>query len=315
MNLAPVTVPFALFGEVSPLHKAVGASAWIPTRPLGGWMATYGKIGPNGGIIPTVDRDDHIFEAAGTIGKIDFTEYLAKGLWNDTHTEVIVGVPSGLEFCGPDSPLAKAHSKVGFWTEGHLFDRRDPRSWLSCTTYEPTSADLDQADYYWHLATMLKGMPRSLGFSAEGKMQLSPCGHRIIYARVARNSVCELPVNPDSIATPLRLAREHRLVPDMVGKSPCADCRCPWDSRCKVAPLAKGVSPADAVDPVLVVQDLEDEAADQAGEDEPSPYAMLQQLVIERTHCTPADARRWIAGYLRKNKANVAEATQTEGRA
>ena len=251
-------------GEVLPLAKAA-ADGFRPTRPLGGWLATYGKIGPNGGVIPTTDRQGHIFEAARAIGLIDFSDYLAKGRWNDTHIgyteetkhlpKVFVGLPTGLEFHGEHTQLAKAHKKVGFWTEGHLFDRTDPRSWTMFGDYEPTSADLARADYFWGLATMLKGMPRPLGFSAQGKLLLSPCKKRIIWAKIEHNAVCEVPQNPDASALPLHLAVPEGsfVLPEMVGAIPCADCRCPAGARCKLVDGSKGVVATS----FPVVQDLE----------------------------------------------------------
>lgn len=284
---APATARFDLFGEVSFLAKA-STGVYVPSRPLGGWLATYGKILPNGGVIPTVDREGHNFEAASTLGRIDFSDYLAKGKWNDTHTSVIVGLPTGLEFHDEHTDLAKAHRKVGFWTEGHLFDRADPRSWTMFGSYDPTSKDLDRADHFWHLATMLKGMPRPLGFSAHGKMILSPCKTRIIWARVEENAVCEVPMNPDASALPLRLAVPDGTVlsPEMVGKAPCATCRCPAGARCKVADARKSVTAATIPAP----EDLEGAAND----DEKTEDDRVVELLVAKHGLTPAHARTWL---------------------
>ena len=219
-------IPFALNGLVSPLVKAAVGTAWTPTRPLGGWLCTYGKLGARGGVVPTVDREGHVFEAAKALGMIDFSEYLAKGKWNDTHNEnVIVGLPTLLEYHDGETDLSKAHRKVGWWTEGHLFDRNDPQSWELFGRHTPTSEDLAKADYYWKLATLLKGTPRNLAMSAHGKMILSKCKGRIIWAKVPQAAVCEMPQNADSALEPLTLA-----VPideAMVGAMPCATCTCP----------------------------------------------------------------------------------------
>jgi hypothetical protein len=122
---------FKLAGDLWPLQdlRKAGATAWAPTRPLGGWLCTYGHVGPDGGVVPTRDRDGHVFEAARQLGAIDFERYIDRGTWNDTHTPTAVGLPDSLEFHDGTTPLSKAHLKVGFWTTGHLFDRVDPKSW------------------------------------------------------------------------------------------------------------------------------------------------------------------------------------------
>lgn len=226
--------PFYLEGSVTPLvgleplRKSAGAW-WTPTRPLGGWLATYGKIGPDGGIVPTVDRDGQNFQAAGRLGDIDFSEYLLKGLWNDTHDENrIVGRATSLEFHNGTTELSKAHGKVGFWTTGHLFDRSDPQSWDGLD-HPPSPVELQRADHFWKLATLLKGTPRPLALSAHGRMLLSPCRQRIIWAEVRQSAVCETPVNPDATLEPLELARKtgiYELLRKGVGGRACGACRC-----------------------------------------------------------------------------------------
>lgn len=289
-----------------PLAKADAKSGWMPTRPLGGWLATYGKIDENGRVVPTVDRQGHIFEAARTIGQIDFSDYLGKGRWNDTHLKpkVWVGVPTSLEHHDESSELAKAHRKVGWWTEGHLYDRFDPRSWTLFGDYEPTVEDLAKADHFWQIATMLRGLPRPLGFSAEGQMLLSPCKSRIIWARVDGNAVCEVPQNPDTAASPLALAVPDGtpLVPEMAGRLPCDTCSCPAGARCKLtaasaaaAPLAKAqtigrgtfASAGDPYDPTTLVEVRHREAAGTTDDD-------LIALVMRRFGVTQRTARRWV---------------------
>lgn len=232
---------FALSGSVAPLAK--GDGAYMPRRRLGGWLATYGKLSPSGGLVPTEDREGHTFEAARTFGGIDFSEYRKRGLWNDTHHfngQAFVGVPTVLEHHDEESPLAKSHGKVGWWTEGHLWDREDPRSWTDFTDYVPNETDFERADYYWKAANLLKGVPRDLGFSAHGKMLLSPCGKRIIWAAVTECAVCELPQNPDATAQLLTLA--VKVTPRMLGADPCDRCSCPPNLRCPPLVADRGVA-------------------------------------------------------------------------
>jgi hypothetical protein len=233
------TFDFELQGNLAPLVKAaVGAKGHSPSRMLGGWLMTYGKLGPDGGVVPTVDRDGQVMEAARELGHIDWSPYLDGGLWNDTHNEaVIVGAPTNLEFHDGSTPLSQAHGKVGFWTTGHLFDRNDPSSWELYTdtsrwpSGRPSEAELDRADHFWELAQLLKGLPRPIGFSAHGSMALSPCRKRIIWCQVRQAAVCELPKNPDATAellkgSPLELLVMRKAVP-RADTNPCAKCKCP----------------------------------------------------------------------------------------
>lgn len=295
--LKPEKLRFSLHGEVTPLAKAAAPEGYQPRRALGGWLATYATIGANGGLVPTEDREGHIFEAAKAIGMIDFTAYLRKGIWNDTHEPIYIGVPTGLEFHDEHSELAKAHRKVGFWTEGHLFDRNDPRSWSQFTKYEPTSKDLERADYYWTLATMLKGLPRPLGFSAHGDMILSKCKRRIIWASVAENAVCELPQNPYATAHPLRLAVSQPIRADMIGTNPCATCSCPPGARCPVRPLAKA---GGVTHTTPTSQDLEPASTGDSTSEltENEREEALVQLLVDYHHVSEAQARRWVRTYL-----------------
>jgi len=254
---------------MEPLRKSAGAW-WTPTRPLGGWLATYGKIGPDGGIVPTIDRDNQNFQAAGRLGDIDFSEYLQKGLWNDTHNEDrIVGRASTLEFHNGTTELSKAHGKVGFWTTGHLFDRTDPQSWEGLD-YTPSPLEFQRADHFWKLARLLKGTPRPLAFSAHGLMQLSPCRKRIIWAKVRQSAVCETPVNPDATVEPLELARKagiYELLRKGVGGDICGKCRC--TTPCSV--LAKA--------------QIDDRRA------------QLVAAIQKRSNVDEPTARRWLESY------------------
>lgn len=196
-------INFDVTGE---LVKARGGAR---SRPMAGWLTTYGQLGPDGKIRETFDRDDQVMEAARKLGAIRWDGYLKKGVWNDTHRPgVIVGLPTSLEFHGGDTPLSKAHRKIGFFTEGHLFDRNDPGSWAGLTdsignARTPTDHEFKRADHFWNLANLLKGSPRGIGLSAEGKMALSPCRRRIIQAQIDAAAVCEYPRNPDATLEPL----------------------------------------------------------------------------------------------------------------
>ena len=263
---------------------------YAPTRPLGGWLATWAKLTQAGTLAPTTDREHQVFEAARTLGMVDFGPYLRKGMWNDTHTAINVGIPTSLEYHDETSALAKAHAKVGWWTEGHLFDRDDPRSWTLFGDYEPTRDDLDRSDYFWHVATMLKGLPRTLGLSAEGDMMLSPCGTRIIWAQVRKAAVCETPVNPDASLVPMRLA-----VPvdrSMLTRSPCSDCRCPPNARCA---LRKSVMlPSISDDPSDGELVDEREPPERDAEEQAARSERLAQLIVEQYLVPLAVARRWV---------------------
>lgn len=289
--------PFAMNGEVAPLVKASTGTAWVPTRPMGGWLATYGKIGPNGGVVPTRDREGQVFEAAKVLGMINFDTYLRKGRWNDTHDEgVIVGVPTSLEFHDETTDLAKAHRKTGFWTEGHLFDRSDPRSW-ELYSYEPSEAELDRADYYWRLARLLKGTPRNLALSAHGKMLLSPCGERIIWAKVNQAAVCEVPQNPDATLLPLEMAvKVHR---GMLGKAACATCSCPAGAcRNLLRKGATGTSIAPIVPESLEGGAHVSEAPDQDS-DTRRKLERIVAMVARRMKCSEAEARAWVQKWIK----------------
>lgn len=273
---------------------------------MGGWLATFAQVGPGGELIPTVDREGHLFEAARTLATIDFTPYLKRGLWNDTHKKpkVYVGVPTGLEQHDGTTELSKAHRKAGWWTEGHLWDRRDPRSWTLFTDHEPTSEELNRADEFWRLAQLLKGTARPLGFSAEGHMLLSPCGTRIIWAQIAGNAICETPQNLDSTAIPLELAvPEGRILsPDMLGRSPCETCACPPGARCLT--LSKATDAGGQGTKLPTPQDLEGEAHDPQKDSSPEELSdedRLVQRVQAHSGCTEETARRWVRTWAKRH--------------
>lgn len=255
-----------------------------------------------------MDREKQWFEAAQALGQIDFSEYLAKGRWNDTHlwddkanTGVMVGIPTELEYHDETSPLAKAHRKVGWWTEGHLFDRHDPESWTRFGA-EPTAEDLDRADYYWQLGQLLKGTPRALGISAHGKMLLSPCGKRIIWAKVQHAAVCEVPQNPDSLLYPLRMAVPiHRT---MVGANPCESCACP-PGACRDLRLLKATTAGTMA--ATVPEDLEQTTVGDGDPELPERTSdteirveRLVKLLLERNPGTSrAGVLKWVNSWLK----------------
>ena len=244
---------FRISGGVEPLLPLTKGT--VPdmraqrSRPMGGWLMTYGKIGPDGGIVPTVDRDGHIAEAASQLGSIDWSPFIERGVWNDNHTAEAVGIPWSLEFHDGTTALSQSHRKVGFWTTGWLFDRRDPESWRGLLDEDgrprrPTATEFDRADYYYECAQALAGTPRPIGFSAEGDMVLSPCRTRIVWARVRKASVCDLPRNPDS--TTELLVQGSPLEQLRKGGRQCGRCACPPTERCE-ALLKGGAAPAEYV--------------------------------------------------------------------
>jgi hypothetical protein len=271
--------PFVMDGVIVPLRKA-GTDTRSFTRPMGGWLMTYGKMMPDGKVVETKDRDGHVVEAAREVGMIDFTEYRKGGLWNDTHDEsVIVGIPTALEFHGVESPMAKSHGKVGWYTEGHLFDRHDPRSWAGLRGANgrprtPTPHELDRADHFHRLANLLKGTPRPLGLSAHGQMMLTP-ENRIVWAKVPAAAVCELPVNPDATLEPLMKAMRGVPLHEVLAKSVNA------------ATLAAAVP-----------QDLEGVDSDAASSAGISDKEQLLQFLMDSYKITRPEAVRWIRTFL-----------------
>lgn len=312
MSLDPhapfATHHFELTGEVVPLIKSGGpASGHVATRPMGGWLMTYGKLTDGGVLVPTVDRDKQIIEAARELGHIDWSPYLENGLWNDTHDEsVIVGVPETLSFHDESSEMAQAHRKVGFWTTGHLWDRNDPQSWeayVDCSRWadgRPSERELAQADHFWNLANLLQGLPRPLALSAHGEMALSPCNSRVIWCRVRQAAVCELPKNPDAtLEIMAKGARLFELRKGMVGRNPCGRCTCPpWacDGLLRKAgglgsQTEGAASPQDGQDPDLM---------DQGGR-RPDLETLID-IIVEQYFVDRNTAERWVAQYYRHTR-------------
>lgn len=275
-----IDVPFVLNGTIVPLSLAKGGAWTPPSRPLGGWLMTYGKVADDGTIVETVDRDGHVFEAAKELGRIDVSPYVNGGTWNDTHQEeIIVGLPDSLVFHDGTTPLSREHGKVGFFTTGRLFDRDDPSSWAGLGR-DPSAHELDRADHFWRLAHLLKGTPRPIGLSAHGGMRLSPCGKRIIYAVVRASAVCELPKNPDATLEPLELGRAGLLaLRKGVTAPPCGACRCPAGA---CASLAKS-APSEAMTSTM----------------QPMPFRHMVARVMERHRVSAATAVRWLDEHAR----------------
>lgn len=297
---------FALRGELLPLIKgAPGPQGHKPTRAMAGWLMVYALIGPNGGLQPVRDRDGQVMEAASELHRIDWTEYLEKGHWNDTHTERIVGHSTSLEFHDGSTELAKAHRKVGFFTSGHLFDRADPSSWLLYTDHRPSDAELRRADDFWLLATCLKGTPRPLGFSAHGLMALSPCKSRVLYAKCDQSAICELPKNPGSTAEIMELALQdsplewmRKGVIDRHDK-PCRTCTCPPGAAC--LRLAKGAMKGGSIrggeDSIL---EMGTGAALDLERDPAARIEALIQAIMRRFFVNREDACRYVAMHLQR---------------
>jgi len=315
---------FTIFGSVLPLRslaKSVGARS-RHTRPMGGWLMTYGKIGPQGGVVPTIDRDGHRADVASQLGLIDWSKYEKGGVWNDTHNEsVAVGLPvaGGLEFHDATTKLAKAHGKVGFWTAGRLFDRDSPASWDGLTNAKgsarrPTEHEFARADHFWSLAHLLKGTPRGLGLSAHGLMALSPCGKRIIFAQVSAAAVCELPKNPDATldvmekgTSPLEILTKSQRR-RMVGVPECGRCTCP-PGACEGIRLAKadasGASQygTAAATGAHVPEDLEGQDQDPQNTSSTRVKEVVGRI-MKKYGVTEAIAKQWLRQLMasRKNK-------------
>lgn len=219
-------------------------------RRMAGWVTVYGTLGPDGGIVPTVDREGQVFEAARQLGLIDWTGYLTKGrgVWNYAHTNVRVGLPSSLEFHDGATALSQTHRKVGFWGAGHLFDAEEPQSWAGLSAM-PSREEFERADYLWTLGTRLQKGPRPLAFSVEGTMRLSPCRSRILSAAVERCAVLEYPHNPDATVEAMaKGVRFEFLRRGMLGRRPCGKCSCPPGS-CDV--MLRGPTPQQQLDEAM----------------------------------------------------------------
>lgn len=295
---------FAVAGDLTLGVSDVVAKGgdYQPARRLGGWAAPVGFLGQGGEAKVTPDRDNQDIEVAVKLGRIDWSGYITKGIWNDGHlaplpngnwpphardriakgntTPVYVGVPTGLVYAAPESELAKAHGKWGFYTWGHLFDRDDPRSWMDFTDHVPTSEDLDRADYYYDIAKSLESTDARLGFSIHGTASFSPCRRRITGATLPQLAVVTSPKVPGAT---LDLIKGQTIEMQMgradVSPAVCGRCQCPPGS-CVL--LVKGGMDAAAIAPALP-QDLEGWTRQQATD-------VLVAEICRSISCEPQEA-------------------------
>lgn len=198
-----------------PMNKGGSLSPY--SRPLEGWATTYGVVGEDGQVIPTVDRENEVMLAASKPGMVDYSRYLSHGFLNDAHSARLIGIPQSARFVGLSDPLANEQSKVGYYTDGHLVARGEPNSWLSLDgsqrfrmakdgtvsnkPYEPTPEEFDKADHYFETGRDLQRGGRVLGFSLQGKKATrpGPDGTReITYALWDQLAVLPYPHNYDA---------------------------------------------------------------------------------------------------------------------
>ncbi len=321
---------FAVFGDLtrhlpSSLLKS-DAALHVPTRRLGGWAIPVGTVAEDGTSRVTPDRDDQDVEIATRLGRVDWSRYIAKGMWNDNHlaplpsgawpphaaarlragkrSPVYVGVATGLVYATPDSDLAKAHGKWGFYTWGHLFDPDDPASWKNYTDHVPTDEDLERATYYYDIAKSLDNTDTRIGFSIHGSADFSACRRRIVGVSIPEVAICTAPRMPGATADILKgQAIEMQMGRAQVTTAVCGRCSCPPGS---CLAILKGMEAAD-IGPALP-QDLEgytrDSArdsvaaavAEQRGCDLTEAYQLVDalpeasalfSLLPERDHATP----------------------------
>lgn len=143
-----------------------------------------------GGIVSTdgLDRQQERVLADG----LDFTEFLSMGWYNDNHGQSqgdILGYPTGVKRVKPGDILPNGDiCKVnGWWAEGYLLDTKKGRE---C----------------WENIEALKGTPRGLGFSIEGKVRQRKGNGIVARADVRNVAVTHVPVNPGTFAVALAKA-------------------------------------------------------------------------------------------------------------
>lgn len=240
---------FRLVGLGSPAHavplsKAVASQ---PRRKLAGWLLPFLAVSAvQGGTHLIADRDGQTFDAAAA-GTIDWSGFINSGYWSDTHKPQIVGAPTYLDYLGPGAALAKAHGCAGWLQAGHLWDRRDPSTWLDFLTqrpdkdgrpsgrpFRPSDLELERADFFWERGEALAKAGGALAFSVEGTCWTSPCRRRIVRAAIRGSAVALTPKNPWAAAAPLEqtLAKAItdqdaflRAMRDNTGRQ-CGRCRC-----------------------------------------------------------------------------------------
>ena len=150
-------------------------SVWCPAA-RGAGLGVLSKAGedpeqtrPIGGFCSTegLDRQQEVVVAKG----LDFSEFVNFGYFNDNHkqqTTAVLGYPT----------LAELRDGK-WWTEGNLLP------------------DYPPSDSVWALAKALRGTPRRLGFSIEGKVLERNGRNRIVRALVRNVAITNSPVNTD----------------------------------------------------------------------------------------------------------------------
>lgn len=284
MSTPTIEHRWTLQGTLEPLAKGPGSLS----RVLGGWLTTYGQIADDGSIVPTVDREGQVMEAASDISGIDWSGYMRKGLWNDRHDRTtIIGRPLSLEYHDASSPFAQLHRKVGFYGTGALFDANDSESFGD---YKPSSRELSAADGYWQAAQE----PCNVSFSVDGVCKMSPCRKRVTNAWVDQMALYKGPLahNPDAVVEQVGSTPFEWLRKGMVGDGPCAKCVCAPGS-CGL--LRKGATPAVAgVDKAL----------------ESRRAKALIQLIIQLYGLDEASAKEFLRRSLAAHMKEIADGSQ-----
>lgn len=330
--------PFGIGGVISTAVELVkgNPSGHVPKRQLRGWLTTYGHLTDDGTVVPTVDREGQINEAAAQLGMIDWSAYVRNGLWNEGHRAplphgrfprkvkgniaVYVGVPTSLTFHDGTTELSRSHRKVGFHTGGHLFDRNDPRSWTDYTDHVPTERELRKADELWEIAEAVKGTPASLAFSAHGLMAQSKCKRRIVWATISQAAIVTVPINPDCDAEAVEMVKgligDSGDPLDIIGRSKVGDSTPSPCGRCSCAPglceglrrMVKGsVSPSGVVLPVTgsnPTQGSSDELGDADIANRTRSFDRLIRAIMEQNPDIDQDtAIRWIEMWVDHRKS------------
>jgi hypothetical protein len=321
------TIPFHIEGEVWAVHTEVMAKGAErrPTRPLAGWLMVYGTLGASNNVIPIRDRQGHTHDAARELGHIDWTPYIEKGSWIDNHRwvhpdgrlaewgdrpkdgrRVHVGRAHTLQFHDGSTDLSLQHRKVGYFTSGELYDPTDPRSWEGLGRV-PTPYEFERSEHYWDLATMLKGTPRSLAFSADGVMALSRDKTQLMWARVGAAGVCEIPQHPATTAEPMELG-----VPSAIASASALSPLEVMEMALENDDRLRG--PAEQVLVRSHAQTPLDDVAGQRAMGLEDRIDHLTEMVMEQFKTDRATARRWVCSYLKDNPHQAEEAFNAQAR-
>lgn len=178
MNLASAETDFKLFAKLCAWEKSAGDVTEGTTKMgIGGIVSTDG-----------LDRQQERVLADG----LDFTEFLDYGWFNDNHGQSqgdILGYPVGVKRVKPGDVLPNGDTcKVnGWWAEGYLLDTKKGRE---C----------------WENIEALRGSPRGLGFSIEGKVRQRKGNGIVARADVRNVAVTHVPVNSGTFAVALAKA-------------------------------------------------------------------------------------------------------------